>query len=91
MKIREAILARAICAVGGRDSKAYKDYDLCEWVIADIENALKREFGVCNIADIPHTECSRFVEWEKYAMMIIDEYELPLCLAERIVNINGGM
>ena len=88
MKIREAILARAICAVGGRESKAYTDYDLCERVIADIEEQLEREFDVRNIADIPYAPCSRGIDWKGQALAIIEEYELPLCLQERISNCN---
>ena len=90
MKIREAIIGRAVSAVGGRNSKAYTDYDLCEWVIADIEGVLRREFGVCHISEIPHTACAQAIDWEAHAMSVIEEYELPICLAKRISYINLG-
>ena len=90
MKIREAIIGRAISAIGGRNSKAYTDYEICEWVIADIEMTLEREFGVCHIAEIPNAECAKAINWEVHAMNVIEEYELPLCLAKRITYINLG-
>lgn len=90
MKLREAIIGRAVSAVGGRNSKAYMDYDICEWVIADIESVLKREFGVRHIAEIPHALCSKSIDWEQHAMTVIEEYELPICLAKRISYINLG-
>lgn len=90
MKIREAIIERAVSAVGGRNSRAYKDYDLCEWVIADIENVLKREFGVCHIAELPHVSLPKDIDWETYALAVIGDYELQIYIAERITYVNAG-
>lgn len=90
MKLREAIIGRAVSAVGGRNSKAYKDYNLCESVIKDIENEIKREFGVERIGEIQYTTLARGIDWETQALAVISDYELPFHLAKRIACINLG-
>lgn len=80
MKLREAILERAINAIGD----AYGDYELFGLIIEDIEKQLMREFGVSRMEDIPLAPCIRLVDWELYALAVINDYELPLCLQDRI-------
>lgn len=88
MKIREAIVKRAIIAVGGVKSKAYSDMQIAELVIKDIKNMIAREFGVVNFEDVPFVMISG-VDTEDYILTIIDEYELPLWLIDRIDNMNS--
>lgn len=80
MKLREAIFERAVNAIGD----AYGDSELFGWIATDIEKQLMREFGVGKIEDIPLAPCTRRVDWELYARAVIDEYELPLCVQDRI-------
>ena len=89
MKIREAIVKRAIIAVGGVKSKAYSDMQIAELVIKDIKRMIAREFGVNNFEDIPFAPIPFGTDAEEYILTVIDEYELPLWLIDRIEEKNS--
>ena len=49
---------------------------------------IAREFGVTNFEDVPFVMISG-VNAEEYILTVIDEYELPLWLIDRIDNMNS--
>ena len=61
---------------------------IAELVIKDIKNMIAREFGVTNFEDVPFVMISG-VNAEEYILTVIDEYELPLWLIDRIDNMNS--
>ena len=82
MKIMEAILNRAIEAIGGRDSRAYMEPRICKKVVVDIAKQVEREFGVDDISKID--DLTDIV----FALSVIDDYELPTVLINEIQRIN---
>lgn len=81
-KITAAVHKRGVTALGGKESNAYKDASLRGKVYADIYRELKRQFGVATYKAIKRNQCD-------LAVSVIDEYELPLVLEERIRNCNA--
>lgn len=81
-KITAAVHKRGINALGGKDSNAYSDRSLRGKVYSDIYRELKRQFGVTTYKAIRRNQCS-------IAVSVIDEYELPLVLAEEIRDCNA--
>lgn len=81
-KITAAVHKRGVTALGGKESNAYKDASLRGKVYADIYRELKRQIGVATYKAIKRNQCD-------LAVSVIDEYELPLVLEERIRNCNA--
>ena len=77
--------------LGGKESNAYKDAKLRSEVYTDIYNQIKREFGL-------YDEKGRFKTYKalkrRYvceAHELIDAYELPVYLEERVKECNAQM
>lgn len=83
-KITEAVHKRGVAALGGKESNAYNDRSLRGKVYSDIYRELKRQFGVTTYKAIKRNQCD-------LAVSIVDEYELPLVLAEQVRDCNAQM
>lgn len=81
-KITAAVRKRGINALGGKESNAYNDPSLRGKVYSDIHKELRRQFGTSTFKAIKRSQCD-------LAISIIDEYELPLALAEQIRDSNA--
>lgn len=81
-KITAAVHKRGIDALGGKESNAYNDRSLRGQVYSDIYRELKRQFGITTYKAIRRSQCD-------FAVSIIEEYELPFVLAEKIRDCNA--
>lgn len=73
---------RAVAALGGKESNAYKDSSLRGKVYSDIHRELKRQFGVSKYKYIKGSQLET-------AISVVEEYELPLILQEQIKDCNA--
>lgn len=81
-KITKAKNQKVVPMLGGKDSPAYKDNSIRQQVYSDIDAQLRREFGVNTYKAIKRNQCD-------LAVKIINEYELPMYLKERIDTENA--
>ena len=81
-KITKAKNQKVVPMLGGKDAPAYKDNSLRQQVYSDIDAQLRREFGVNTYKAIKRNQCD-------VAIKIINEYELPMYLKDRIDNENA--
>lgn len=81
-KITKAKNQKVVPMLGGKDSPAYKDNSIRQQVYSDIDAQLRREFGVNTYKAIKRNQCD-------VAIKIINEYELPMYLKDRIDNENA--
>lgn len=83
-KITYAVRKKGVKCLGGKESEAYADKSLRGKVYADIYGELKRQFGVSTYKAIKRGACDR-------AIGIIEDYELPIVLAEQIEDCNAQL
>jgi len=83
-KITYAVRKKGVRCLGGKESEAYQDKSLRGKVYADIYGELKRQFGVGTYKAIKRGDCDR-------AVGIIEEYNLPIVLAEQIEDFNAQL
>ena len=81
-KITKAKNQKVVPMLGGKDAPAYKDNSLRQLVYSDIDAQIRREFGVNTYKAIKRNQCD-------VAIKIINEYELPMYLKERIDTENA--
>lgn len=81
-KITKAKNQKVVPILGGKDAPAYKDNSLRQLVYSDIDAQLRREFGVNTYKAIKRNQCDM-------AIKIINEYELPMYLKDRIDDANA--
>ena len=81
-KITKAKNQKVVPMLGGKDAPAYKDNSLRQLVYSDIDVQLRREFGVNTYKAIKRNQCD-------VAIKIINEYELPMYLKDRIDTENA--
>ena len=81
-KITKAKNQKVVPILGGKDAPAYKDNSLRQLVYSDIDAQLRREFGVNTYKAIKRNQCD-------VAIKIINEYELPMYLKDRIDTENA--
>ena len=81
-KITKAKNQKVVPMLGGKDAPAYKDNSLRQQVYSDIDAQLRREFGVNTYKAIKRNQCDVVIK-------IINEYELPMYLKDRIDNENA--
>ena len=81
-KITKAKNQKVVPLLGGKNTPAYKDNSLRQLVYSDIDAQLRREFGVNTYKAIKRNQCV-------VAIKIINEYELPMYLKDRIDNENA--
>ena len=79
----QALVRKAgIKYMGGKSVPAYKDNSIRGKVYSDIQNQLKREFGVNKYAWIKHSQFNQAKE-------IVNAYKLPTALKNEIEEINN--
>jgi prophage antirepressor-like protein len=83
-RITEVKNKKIVPLFGGKSSSAYHNASLRGRVYRDLENQLRREFGVTSYKAIRRNQTDKAIE-------IINAYELPLCLKEEIANENSQM
>nr|DAJ58100.1 MAG TPA: hypothetical protein [Caudoviricetes sp.] len=83
-KITSAVNKKVIKCLGGKKSNAYNDRSLRSKVYSDVYRELKRQFDVTTYKAIKRNQCD-------LAMQVIECYELPHILAERIKDCNDQM
>ena len=83
-RITAAVRKKGVNCLGGKASEAYQDKSLRGKVYADIYGQLKREFGVDTYKAIKRSQSDT-------AVGIVEEYELPIVLAEQIEYMNSQM
>lgn len=83
-RITRAKNQKVVPLMGGKDSAAYKDNSLRGKVYRDIESQLRRQFGVDTYKAIKRSQCD-------LAVSIINQYELPMALADQINFANSQM
>ena len=81
-KITRAKNQKVVPLLGVKDSPAYKDNSIRQQVYSDIDAQLRREFGVNTYKAIKRNQCD-------LAVKIINEYELPMYLKDRIDTENA--
>lgn len=81
-QITDAKNKKVVPLLGGKNSNAYKNASLRGRVYRDLEGQLRREFDVTSYKAIHRNQTSKALE-------IIENYELPLCLAEQIEDENA--
>lgn len=81
-KITKAKNQKVVPILGGKNAPAYKDNSLRQLVYSDIDAQLHREFGVNTYKAIKRNQCD-------VAIKIINEYELPMYLKDRIDDANA--
>ena len=81
-KITKAKNHKVVPTLGGKNAPAYKDNSLRQLVYSDIDAQLRREFGVNTYKAIKRNQCD-------VAIKIINEYELPMYLKDRIDDANA--
>ncbi len=81
-KITKAKNQKVVPMLGGKNAPAYKDNSLRQLVYSDIDAQLRREFGVNTYKAIKRNQCDM-------AIKIINEYELPMYLKDRIDDTNA--
>lgn len=81
-KITKEKNQKVVPMLGGKDAPAYKDNSLRQLVYSDIDAQLRREFGVNTYKAIKRNQCD-------VAIKIINEYELPMYLKDRIDTENA--
>lgn len=80
-KITYAVRKKGVSCLGGKESAAYRDRATRCRVYGSIYGQLKREFGVGSYKAIKRNQCEKAVE-------IVENYNLPYILAERVENLN---
>lgn len=81
-KITKAKNQKVVPILGGKNAPAYKDNSIRQQVYSDIDAQLRREFGVNTYKAIKRNQCDM-------AIKIINEYELPMYLKDRIDDANA--
>ena len=83
-KIARAKNRKVVPLMGGKDAPAYKDNSLRGKVYRDIDNQLRREFDVETYKAIKRNQVDM-------AVGVIEGYQLPMALEERINLLNRQM
>lgn len=80
-RITYVVRKRGVECLGGKQSAAYQDKSIRSKIYADIYKQLKREFGVTSYKAIRRNQCN-------HAVKIIESYQPPYVLAEKVESIN---
>lgn len=83
-RITRAKNQKVVPLLGGKDSAAYKNKSLRQTVYTDIDNQIRRNFGVSTYKAIKRNQCDLVIE-------LINKYSLPLFLEEQIEFENAQM
>lgn len=83
-RITNAVKAKGIETLGGKDSNSYKDRSLRGRVYADIHREVKRQFGVTTYKAIKRNQCEK-------AVAFVRNYNVPFVLQEEIAENNAQL
>lgn len=83
-RITNAVKAKGVETLGGKDSNSYKDRSLRARVYADIHREVKRQFGVTTYKAINRNQCEK-------AVAFVRNYNVPFVLQEQIAENNAQL
>lgn len=83
-RITNAVKAKGVETLGGKDSNSYKDRSLRGRVYADIHREVKRQFGVTTYKAIKRNQCEK-------AVAFVRNYNVPFVLQEEIAENNAKL
>lgn len=83
-RITNAVKAKGVETLGGKDSNSYKDRSLRGRVYADIHREVKRQFGVTTYKAIKRNQCEK-------AVAFVRNYNVPFVLQEQIAENNAQL
>lgn len=83
-RITEAVRRKGVSSMGGKQSSAYRDRSLRQRVYNNLYGHLKYQFGIKSYKAIKRSQCDR-------AVQIINEWKLPVFLADEIDACNSQM
>ena len=83
-RITNAVKAKGVETLGGKDSNSYKDRSLRGRVYADIHREVKRQFGVTTYKAIKRNQCEK-------AVAFVKNYNVPFVLQEEIAENNAQL
>lgn len=82
---------KGVSVLGGKQSEAYKDTEICSKVYRDIYDQVKREFGIYDDSGRPQSYKALKRKYIADAHELIDCYEVPTYLEELISEANSQM
>lgn len=88
-ELSRAVKKRGVSVMGGKSSNAYKDTKLRSEVYADIYNLVKREYGLLDSNGKYVTYKALKRRYLRGAFDIVEKYEPPTYLAEKIEDSNA--
>lgn len=80
-RITAAVKAKGVSVMGGKESAAYRNRSLVNAVYKDIYREIYRNFGVTTYKAIKRNQCEKALE-------VVEKYQLPVILRERVENLN---
>ncbi len=83
-KITNAVKAKGVKVLGGKESNAYNENSIRTKLYQDIHREVRRQFGVSTYKAIKRNQCEKAVE-------LIEKYEPPIYLKEQIDDTNAQM
>ena len=86
--LSNCVKRKGVQILGGKETEAYKDKSIRGKVYSDIYMQIKREFGlVHNNRFLPYNALLR--KYRDDAMELVENYETPLAISEKILELNG--
>lgn len=79
---------KGVSVLGGKNSEAYKDTGLRRRVYQDIYCEIKRNYGLIDERGIQLSYKKLKRKYLKGALMIVNEYEAPISIANEIEDMN---
>lgn len=81
-RITNAVKAKGVSVMGGKDSNAYRNRSIVNKVYRDIYRQIYRNFEVSTYKALKRNQCDMVIE-------IVRKYELPIVLKEQIEQANA--
>lgn len=81
-KITEAVRKKGVAVLGGKQSNAYNNRGLRQRLYNNLYSNLKYNFGVKSYKSIKRSRCDKAIE-------VIQKYEPPFFLAQKIESVNA--
>lgn len=82
--LSNAVKKKGVFLLGGKKSNAYKNIDLRKRVFRDIYSEIKRQYGLIDEKGRQQSYKKLKRKYLKGAFIVVDEYELPIALANEI-------
>lgn len=81
-RITNAVKAKGVNVMGGKDSNAYHNRSIVNKVYRDIYRQICRNFEVSSYKALKRSQCDMVIE-------VVRKYELPIILADQIEQVNA--